>query len=552
MMPVVTQPLFRLPLRTMRPGSGVATEACVEGGQDLTGIQAGEWSAYNNFNLGGVNAFVARVASASAGGNIEVHLDSPVGTLIGTCVVPGTGGGQAYVNAYCNITATNGTHTVYLVYSGGAGDLFSVEYFGFFTASPVLSHQLEPGNTYSLLALADGKYVAAPDSVNPLIATGLSVGPAEEFQVVDQGGGNISLLAQGDDQFVSADNDGASPLIANRASAGSWETFTEFAAGGSNIALRAMNNGRFVTAEDGGTNALIADSDSIGTWQSFTVGFVSGSAPATPNDLNATPGNSQVTLNWVASPGASGYNLQSSSNGGSYIVIGTNLAATSFTQTGLTNGTTYYYVVSATNLAGGSPNSSPVIAVPGTVNRILWVASSSTSGSDAPANALDGNLTTRWSTGGSQVPGQWFEVDMGAPNTFNRLVLNSINSANDYPRGYQVNVSADGVNWGSPVATGTGTPNLTTITFPAQSARYVRITQTGSANGTYWSIDEFNVFGTVPTVPASPVATAISSSGVNLSWNASVSANGYNVRRATLSGGPYSPIAMNLAGLELY
>jgi len=531
--------------------SGVTTEACAEGGQDITGIQAEDWSAYTNFNLSGMNAFVARIASTNAGGNIEIRLDSPVGTLIGTCVVPGSGGGQAYSDAYCNISAVNGPHTIYLVYSGGAGDLFKVEYVGLFAAPPVLSHQLVPGNTYSLLALANGKYVAATDSENPLIASGLSLGPTEEFQVVDQGGGNISLLAQGDNQYVSADNDGASPLIANRASAGSWETYSEFAAGGGNIALRAFDNGEFVTAEDGGTNALIADSDSIGPWQSFSVGFVSGPAPATPNNLTASPGNSQVTLSWMASPGASGYNLQySTTSGGSYIFIATNLSAKSFTQTGLTNGTTYYYVISATNLAGGSANSSQVIATPGTLDRTLWVASSSTSGVDSPANALDGNLTTRWSTDSYQVPGQWFAVDMGAPNTFTQLVLNGINSANDYPRGYQVNVSADGVNWGNPVATGTGTYNITMINFAAQSARYIRITQTGSANGTFWSIDEFNVLGTVPTVPAGVLATAISSSGVNLSWAASISASGYNVKRATVHDGTYAIVATNLASLN--
>jgi hypothetical protein len=190
-----------------------------------------------------------------------------------------------------------------------------------------------------------------------------------------------------------------------------------------------------------------------------------------------------------------------------------------------------------------------VIATPGTLNRILWVASSSTSGSDAPANALDGDLTTRWSTGTSQAAGQWFQVDMALANTFNQVVLNCVNSANDYPRGYRVNVSADGVNWGSPVATGTGTSGVTTIPFAPQAARYIRVTQTGSVNGTYWSIDEFNAFGTVPTIPAAPMATLVSSNQVNLSWNASVSANGYNVKRAAKSGGSYTTVAMNVAGL---
>ena len=531
--------------------SGVSVEPCIEGGQDLTGIAAGDWSAYDNVSLSGANTFVARVASAGAGGEIELHLDSPAGALIGTCLVPGTGGEQSFVNAYANITATNGSHTVYLVYAGGAGNLFSVEYFGFFAATPVLSHQLIPGNTYYLRSLANGKIVTAPNGgTNALIAQSTSVGLAQEFQVMDQGGGNISLLALVNNQYVCADNDGASPLIANRSGAGSWETYTEFDAGGGNVALRAMNNGLYVTVEDGGTNSLIADSPVIGGWQSFAVGFVSGVAPTTPGGVTATGGNAQATLTWQPVSGASGYNVKASTtSGGPYGIVATNLPATSFANTGLVNGTMYYYVITATNPAGESASSPEVVAVPGTLNRLFWVASSSTDGSDNPANALDGSLTTRWSTGTSQASGQWFQVDMGLPNTFNRIVLNNVNSANDYPRGYQVYVSNDGVNWGSAVATGTGTSGVTTINFTPQAARYIRIIQTGSANGTYWSIDEFNVSATVPTVPASPTATPISSSEVSLTWNPSISASGYNVKRSTTSGSGYTTVAMNLTGL---
>jgi hypothetical protein len=497
--------------------SGVATGPCVEGGQDLTGIESGDWSAYTNIVLDGVNTFVVRVAGANAGGTVQIRLDSLTGTLMGTCAVPGTGGAQVFVNAYASFASTNGTHTVYLVYTGGGGDLFNLEFFGVFAAPPVLSHQLVPGNTYSVQALANGRYVTAPDSTDPLIASGLSVGPAQEFQIVDQGGGNISLLAQGDGQYVCADDDGASPLIANRAAAGSWETYTEFAAGGGNIALRALDNGEFVTAEDGGTNALIADAGTIDPWQTFTVGFVSGVAPAAPNNVTASANISQVTLNWLSSPGATGYDVSySTTSGGTFTNLATNLAGTSFTCTGLTNGTAYFFIVTAVNPAGANA-AAPVMAVPGALNRLLWVATSSTTGSDAPGNALDGDLTTRWSTDTSQVSGQWFEVDMGSASTFNQLVLNSVNSPNDYPHGYQVNVSNDGINWGSPVAAGTGTYGLTEIAFAAQVERYIRITQTGSVQGTFWSIDEFNVLGTVSTTPPQ-IVPVLSGGRLQLSW----------------------------------
>lgn len=531
--------------------SGIANETCAEGGQNVTGIESGDWSAYNNVSLNGVNAFVARVASAGAGGNIEIHLDSPAGTLIGTCPVPGTGGAQSYMDVYTGAASASGTHTIYLVYTGGSGTLFNLQFFGFFLTPPTLSHRLMPGNVYSLKAVVNGEYVSAANGgTNALIAQSASVGATEQFQVVDAGGGNIALLASVNNQYVSADNAGASPLIANRISVGSWETFTEFDAGSGNIAIRAMNNGNFVSAADGGASPLIADSASIGPGESFTAGFVSGLPPASPNGLTAVPANGQVILNWVPSPGASSYNVKrAASSGGPYTVISSNVMFPNYTNASLVSGNTYYYVVSALNLSGESTNSSQVVGTPGSVDRILWIASSSTSGSDLPYNAVDGDLTTRWSTGTSQTSGQWFQVDMGAASTFNEMVLNSANSPSDYPRGYRVNVSLDGVNWGSPIATGAGSSPITTITFAAQVARYIRITQTGSAPGNFWSIHEFNVFGTVPPIPTGLIATPFSSNQVNLSWNGSVSASGYNVKRATVSGESYSPIAMNFNGL---
>jgi hypothetical protein len=531
--------------------SGVAAETCSEGGQDVTGIENGDWTVYNSINLTGVNTFVARVASASAGGNIEVHLDSANGTLVGTCPVAATGGLQVYANTYCKITGASGTHTVYLVYTGGAGSLFNLEYFGFFNAPPVPSHQLVPGNTYSLNALVNNKYVTAPNNgASALIASNVSVGTAEQFKVIDAGGGNIGFQALVNSNYVSADNNGASPLIANRTAIGSWETFTEVDAGNGNIGLRAMNNSKYVTAPNSGASSLIAQSTSVGTAESFTVGFVDGVPPATPSGLTAASASLQATLSWVASLGATGYNVKRSTvSGGPYTAIVTNLMTTSYTNTGLTNGVTYYYVVSAQNPAGESTDTLQVSALPGSLNRIGWVATASVGSS--PGNAIDGNAGTRWTTGVSQANGQWFQVDMGSANTFYQIVLDATGSSGDYPRGYQVNISSDGINWGSAVTNGSGSAAVTTISFSSpQAARYIRVTQTGSTSG-WWSIHEFNVFGFSGTVPAVPTGlTAMAGDGqATLTWAAASGATGYNLKRSTTNGGPYTIIVSNLPTL---
>lgn len=86
--------------------------------------------------------------------------------------------------------------------------------------------------------------------------------------------------------------------------------------------------------------------------------------PAPPTGLNATAGNAQVTLTWNAAAEATSYTVKRATTvGGPYLPVATT-ATIAFTNTGLANGTTYYFVVSAVNLIGESPDSSPASATP--------------------------------------------------------------------------------------------------------------------------------------------------------------------------------------------
>jgi hypothetical protein len=81
--------------------------------------------------------------------------------------------------------------------------------------------------------------------------------------------------------------------------------------------------------------------------------------------LSATPGSGQISLSWTAVSGASTYRLhRATATGGPYTTIQTNLTGTSFLDTGLTNGTAYYYVATAVNLVGEGPNSNEASATP--------------------------------------------------------------------------------------------------------------------------------------------------------------------------------------------
>jgi serine protease len=131
-------------------------------------------------------------------------------------------------------------------------------------------------------------------------------------------------------------------------------------------------------------------------------------------------------------------------------------------------------------------------AIPGLpAGNSTWTASASNTGSGfAASSARDGSLTTRWSLGVTQASGRYFQLNLGSPQTFNQLVLDTGGSAtSQYPRGWAVRVSSDGVTWGSPIATGTGNNRVTTMNLPTTTARYVRVTLTTSSSSS-WSIAE--------------------------------------------------------------
>ncbi|MFI5226475.1 MAG: fibronectin type III domain-containing protein, partial [Candidatus Limnocylindrales bacterium] len=173
-----------------------------------------------------------------------------------------------------------------------------------------------------------------------------------------------------------------------------------------------------------------------GTLYSFTVtatnsvgtGLASGAASATPTappppptvpgaptGLTATAGNAQVALAWTApaSNGGSaitGYKVYRSTTTGTETLLTTLGVVTSYTNTGLTNGTTYFYKVTAVNAVGESARSGEASAKPVTVPsaprnvtatrsatkgvNLAWTAPSSTGGSAITAYRIYRSTST--------------------------------------------------------------------------------------------------------------------------------------------------------------
>ncbi|GAA0376480.1 carbohydrate-binding protein [Micromonospora gifhornensis] len=117
--------------------NGVLVEACSEGGQNIAALRNGDWVRYDNVEFGssGPRDFVARVASGAAGGVsglVEVRLDSPTGTPIGSFAIANTGGWQSWRSVPGNVSSVTGRRTVYLTFSSGQpNDFVNVNWFHF-------------------------------------------------------------------------------------------------------------------------------------------------------------------------------------------------------------------------------------------------------------------------------------------------------------------------------------------------------------------------------------------------------------------------------------
>jgi hypothetical protein len=150
--------------------------------------------------------------------------------------------------------------------------------------------------------------------------------------------------------------------------------------------------------------------------------------PSAPTGVQATAGNAQVTVSWSPVTSATSYNVYWSTTSGVTPASGTKIAgATSpYVQAGLTNGTAYYYVVTAVNANGESMASAQVNAVPAAPPYIY-----------ATVLTLDGG---------------------GVPPYLNYLE--------------EVYVCTDGFNCNSPVANATVTVNGTGVPYDATSGGY--------------------------------------------------------------------------------
>lgn len=116
-------------------GTAVSSRESANGAKTVGDIDNGDWIAFTPYVLSNAKSLTARVASAGAGGKLEIRAGSPTGKVLGRTTVPATGGWDTYQDVTAPLSHTpKGTTTFYLVFKGAAsGDLYEVDDFHFTT-----------------------------------------------------------------------------------------------------------------------------------------------------------------------------------------------------------------------------------------------------------------------------------------------------------------------------------------------------------------------------------------------------------------------------------
>lgn len=141
----------------------------------------------------------------------------------------------------------------------------------------------------TLRAVANNNYVSATATGTSFLTATASVASTwEQFQVINNANGTISLKATISGNYVAADTGLSAPdtnkLIANRGSIAGWEQFTVVPQSNGTVALRSMANGLYVSADLNIGGALVANRSSVAAWEQFVISDLPVT-PTTPPDF---------------------------------------------------------------------------------------------------------------------------------------------------------------------------------------------------------------------------------------------------------------------------
>lgn len=257
-----------------------------------------------------------------------------------------------------------------------------------------------------------------------------------------------------------------------------------------------------VSAHDGKPVTLTCNGQQA-TTSNLAVSAAVPSAPSAPTIQSAIAGDAHVSITWNSVSGATGYKIFKSTTSGSY---GTALATVggsvnNYDATGLYNGTTYYFVVKASNDGGDSFNSNEISAMPQIEAPGAPVLQSASSG--------DGYVNITW----SGVAGS---------------------------TGYKVYASTTPGNYISPATTVAGAVFSCDVTGLTNGITYYFAVKATNPGGDSAFSNEINAMPKVEA-PGAPIApTGVTATGgkakVTLNWNSVTGATEYKIYQSTASG----------------
>lgn len=332
--------------------------------------------------------------------------------------------------------------------------------------------------------------------------------------------------------------------------------------------------------------------------------YPSSPVPPTVTGLVATAGVSRVMLTWDPSFGdtAQGFRVQrATTSGGPYTTLSSWNANTypQYTDTSVTNGATYYYVVAANNQSGTGTNSAEVSATPaaagalpdgwarqdiGSVNSAggvsyanvsngTFIVTGNGSGIGGTADSLsyaygavtgDCTMTGRLLISGNIKVGFMMRESLSADSKTLSLTLGdvggretffgtrsttggslTVQQGNDYtwtPVWYKLQRAGDVF---------TAFQSLDGVTWyaigaPSTVAMSSVYTVGLAVCGGTAIFDNLNVAAVFLAGPPANLSAVNAPNQVALSWTASAGATSYNVKRASTSGGPYTTLAAGL------
>ncbi len=562
------------------------------GGESATPVAAGfTITAYTDTGLTNGTTYYYRVAAVNGGGTSGMSNEASATPEPSAPAAP-TG-----------LTATAGNASVSLTWAASAG----ASSYSVYRGTAAGSESTTPiatgvGTTsYSNTGLTNGTaYYYRVAAVNSGGTSGMS-NEASATPEPSAPAAPAGLTATAGNASVSltwATSAGASSYSVYRGTASGGESTTPIAAGPTSTAYTdtGLTNGttyyyRVAAVNSGGTSGMSNEASAT----------PEPSAPAAPAGLTATAGNASVSLAWATSAGASSYSVYrgTASGGESTTPIAAGLTSTAYTDTGITNGTTYYYRVAAVNGGGTSGMSNEASATPepsapaaptgltataGNASvSLTWAASAGTgsysvyrgtAAGGESATPIEAGLTSTAYTDAGLANGTTYYYKVAAVNGGGTSAMS--NEVSGMPRpavpptpaGLTATPGSASVTLNWSASAGATSYNVYRATYPgtesaipfAANVPYTSYTDSTASSGStyYYEVAAVNSSGTsgisneasatlVPAAPAGLTATATNAS-VSLSWAASAGATSYKIYRATSPGGEgITPVAMAAA-----